>query len=527
MADAPARTSLPRRRGKMSLRDRPWLGEPPSLRLQMAAGSAALTLVAVMLVGLAALITVSVTFAHYQRQQLATSAVQVATSLGAERDPRTGAACTTAVTACGSVTLSTSRVTQRFGTAYLWIMDGSGHVTVPAASSPAIQQAITSDTPTISAALRGALRGTTTSGTLQGNVLPFFADRTYIAMPVRASGSSKGPIIGAIALSAPPRLERVGAVIFLSQVSTALPLVVLGTALLAALAALLFSRRLTRPLARLSAAAACMASGDYAVRVAIDAPREYRDLATAFNEMAGALERDVGEIRRQERLRRELVANVSHELATPLTAIEGFTEALADGLVENAAAREETVRTIARESARLHRLVDQLRQGSLFASGTASLDRAPLQLAILLRETLAVLAPELERQHRRFVTQVPDGLPLVYADGDRVTEILLNLLDNALRHAPPGGLIEVTAAPHDRAVWVSIADSGTGIAPEQRERVFERFYRLEPSRSAATGGSGLGLSIVKDLIEAHGGTIWLDERPGGGARFTFALPISR
>ncbi|MGH2485425.1 MAG: sensor histidine kinase, partial [Ktedonobacterales bacterium] len=300
----------------------------------------------------------------------------------------------------------------------------------------------------------------------------------------------------------------------------------LAAVCLAVIAAALFSRRLARPLLQLGDATASMAGGDYATRVAIPAPTEFTLLAASFNEMAAALERDVGELRYQEQLRRELVANVSHELATPLTAIEGFTEALLDDVVRDPASREETVRTIAREAARLHRLVDQLRQVALYEADAITLERAPLPVDALVAQTVDVLAPEFEQKRITLRNTVSNDLPRVNADGDRVTEILLNLLDNALYHTPPDGVIEVSATAEGQMVRIAIADSGPGVAPEQRERIFERFYRADLSRSNATGGGGLGLAIVRALVEAHGGSIAADEGGGGGARFSFTLPCA-
>jgi signal transduction histidine kinase len=291
--------------------------------------------------------------------------------------------------------------------------------------------------------------------------------------------------------------------------------------------AALFSRRVTHPLAQMAATTARMAEGDYGVRMEVAAPEELGTLATSFNDMAAALQRDVGELHRQEQLRRDLIANVSHELATPLTAIQGFNEALLDRVIHEPAEREETYRLIARETARLRRLVDQMKQVALFEGGATALHRAPVHLPTLLGEALAVLAPVLQRKRITVDRRVPDDLPAVYADADRLTEIVLNLLDNALRHSPEGGSVTVTATTEASLARVSIADSGPGVAAADRERVFERFYRLDPSRAAATGGSGLGLAIVRALVEAHGGTIVLDDGPQGGARFTFTLPLAR
>jgi signal transduction histidine kinase len=149
-----------------------------------------------------------------------------------------------------------------------------------------------------------------------------------------------------------------------------------------------------------------------------------------------------------------------------------------------------------------------------------------VQLPALAEETLAVLQPELARKQVRGRSVLPPNLPLVCADADRLTEVLLNLLDNALRHAPPGGQIEISGEVDGPFVRVSVADNGPGIGPEDRVHVFDRFYRADKSRSSSTGGSGLGLAIVRALVEAHGGTIRVDERPGGGARFTFTLPVA-
>ena len=187
-------------------------------------------------------------------------------------------------------------------------------------------------------------------------------------------------MVGAVALSSPPRIGAAAFAVFQTAMTRILLISALGAIVFAIIVAVLLSRRLTRPLARLTTATARMANGDYATRVDVRSPDEYRRLAATFNEMAAALEHDVNELQRQEQMRRDLVANVSHELATPLTAISGFTEALLDGMLHSHEEREETVRRIARESSRLRRLVDQLRQVARYEAGAQSLDRAPLQL---------------------------------------------------------------------------------------------------------------------------------------------------
>ena len=501
--------------------------KPASMTFQLAAGSAVVALAAILVVALTAVFTVALSFSSFQRSQLTSNVSQLATALGEQQrlptfDP------SQQILSVGLNDPHALPPRPRYSGAYIWLMDLSGHMlTKPPAYQEDTAQ-FEADEATVSIGLRQALRGTMIENAMQGSTFAPLADRLYVAAPIRQHGTANGLIIGAVALSTPPHSERAGVFTFLGDVDTTLLLSTLGAALLAAIVAILFSRRLTRPLAHVTNATARMAGGDYSARVEVRAPAEVHRLASSFNEMAAALERDVRELRWQEQLRRELIANVSHELATPLTAIEGFTEALRDNVVHDPAARQETVGTIAREAARLHRLVDQLRQVVLFEVDVHALDRAPLKLAPLVEETLAVLAPEMEQKGITLTNTVGAELPLVYADGDRVTEILLNLLDNALRHAPAGGHIEVTGAVEsDRRVWIGVANDGPAIPDQQRERIFERFYRLDASRSADAGGTGLGLAIVKELVEAHGGTIRVEDREGdGGVRFRFFLPLT-
>lgn len=507
------------------------MASPRRLRVQMALGSALVALGAILTVALIALLSATLSFQDYQRTQIEAEVSQAATGLG-QAYVRLGN--NTGVTSNAFLSPEANQrffvgpfAEGHFGGANVWIVDRTGALVIVPTTGPnqragALQEAA-QDKVVVVAALQRALQGQSSEDVLPGSSFLSLTKRLYAAQPIHMGGTTNGQIVGAVAFSlSSPRAGRES--VFATAVSRGILLSALAVALLAAGVAMLFSRRLTQPLAQMTTAAARMAGGDYAARVAVAAPDELGHLATNFNEMAAALERDVRELQRQERLRRELIANVSHELATPLTAIQGFTEALLDGVVQEQGEREETTRLIAREAARLRRLVDQLRQVALFESGAQALDRAPLDLPALAGETLDVLGGEIERKQIAISNELPASLPAVYADGDRVTEILLNLLDNALRHTPQGGAIEIAGMVEGRFVRVSISDSGPGIAPENRERIFERFYRLDASRSSATGGSGLGLAIVRTLVEAHGGVIGVEERPGGGTRFSFTLP---
>ncbi|HEV2238993.1 MAG TPA: HAMP domain-containing sensor histidine kinase [Ktedonobacterales bacterium] len=494
-----------------------WRFNPRSLGTQMAVGSALVALLAVALVAAIALVTTFASFNQYTRSQLVAETSRVAVAIGQGRP------ASDAVGPPNSAAQLGAFGGRAAGGSTVWIMDTSGHVSNdrPGRLDP---QARDSDLSEISGALTLALAGHSSDGWLRGQPGPRLTPRIYAAAPIYAGGTAPGPIIGAVALTTPVRSGA--AATFAGSVLRAVVVLALLVAAVAAAAAALFSRRVTRPLAQMAGTTARMAEGDYGARMHVAAPEELRTLASSFNDMAAALQRDVGELRRQEALRRDLIANVSHELATPLTAIQGFNEALHDNVIADPTEREETHRLIAREAARLRRLVDQMRQVALFEGGAAALRREPVHLPTLLGEALAVLAPELQRKRVTVEQQVPADLPTVAADSDRLTEIVLNLLDNALRHTPDGGTIDVAAAMVGNMVRASIADSGPGIAEADRERVFERFYRLDPSRAAATGGSGLGLAIVRSLVEAHGGAITLDAGPHGGARFSFTLPLA-
>jgi two-component system, OmpR family, sensor histidine kinase BaeS len=490
-----------------------------SLRVQMAAGSALIALAAVLLVTLSAAISISLSFGQYRRNQLSTEVRQIAAVVAR----RAGQ-----VSAQGALAVSISLIRPTKGSQFqqenLWAMDPQGKVFYGPSTGQRGGEVSPSDTGEIVNALKQALSGQAIAGSLSHPAIPWLSQRYFAAAPVRLGESASAPIIGAVALSSLPRADL--GVAFSSGVITTLFLAGLATALLAALGATVFSRRLVRPLDRLAAATTRMTGGDYSVRVDISAPNELRRLANTFNEMAASLESDMSELHRQEKLRRDLVANISHELATPLTAIQGYTEALADGVIHDPAGREESTRMIAREAARLHRLVDQLRQVSLFEAGAERLDYSPLQLQSVVIDTLEVLAPALERKQVMVRNEISAELPDVNADSDRLIEILLNLFDNAMRHTPEGGEIRVKAFQDGRFVRISISDTGTGITADDREHIFDRFYRVDASRSKETGGTGLGLSIVRALVEAHGGTIQAGSTQDGGAEFTFTLPLA-
>ena len=486
-----------------------------SLRTKFVLGYTLVALFAIGAITLAAVIGVVVNFGRYQSEQLSSQASDLAVQMGK--------AYTSNGDNLRQAALSMAPEAHERPSTF-WLMDAQRQVIFSpfqfGASNPSSQA-----NTTVQNALTRALKGQEAPGTLPGMPSSYLGvnleARPFVAEPIRANGDPKGAIVGALALQSVSL--RPGVPLFTDTVVRVLLLTVLGTAVVVALLGLLLSRTVTRPLALLTEAASSMAAGEYSHRVRVRTKDEVGRLATAFNEMAAALEQDVGELRQQEALRREMAANVSHDLATPLTAIQGFTEALLDGVIEDEHQREETLRVIAKEVVRLRRLVDDLGHLSRIESPRLLLELSPLNLATLVDETLAVLQPELEAKGVRARNLLGAETPLALADTDKLTQVLLNLLDNALRYTPGGGAITISAVVETGRVRVVVQDTGAGIAPEHIKRIFDRFYRADVSRNVATGGSGLGLAIVKAIIEAHGGAVGIDSAPGKGTSVWFTL----
>jgi two-component system phosphate regulon sensor histidine kinase PhoR len=241
---------------------------------------------------------------------------------------------------------------------------------------------------------------------------------------------------------------------------------------------------------------------------------------------AVAVFHDVTEIKTLERVRREFVANVSHELRTPLTAIKGYAETLLGGGLEDRARAAQFVEVIARHAERLRGLIEDLLDLAAVEQREARLSIGPVDVGEVAAQAEAVLKPAAAARDLALAVDVPGGLPQVLADRDRLAQILINLLDNAVKFTPPAGRVEVSARAAGDNVVIAVRDTGIGIPPAEIGRIFERFYRVDRSRDRREGGTGLGLAIAKHLVLAMDGTIEVESVPGAGATFRVTLPAA-
>jgi histidine kinase len=244
---------------------------------------------------------------------------------------------------------------------------------------------------------------------------------------------------------------------------------------------------------------------------------EFNQLAYSFNQMAKKLDKT-------EVMRKQLIGDVSHELRTPLSVIKGSMEGLIDGILP---AEPKTFQQIYMEADRLERPVDDLQELSQVEAGAYSLDRKSVSIVDIAEDVCEHLQREFEAKEITLLRDLPDNPPELLTDEDRIRQVLLNLMGNALQYTLKGGQVRLSVKQFKDEIRVSVSDSGIGITEDQLEHIFTRFYRVDKSRSRLKGGSGIGLTIARHLVEAHGGRIWAESAGlGSGSTFTFTLPIT-
>ncbi|MDY7078193.1 MAG: HAMP domain-containing sensor histidine kinase [Chloroflexota bacterium] len=301
---------------------------------------------------------------------------------------------------------------------------------------------------------------------------------------------------------------------YLARTNQALILAAGGVSVFALLLGILSSRTLTRSLRELTAATQAMAQGNLEQTVPVRSKDELGQLATSFNRMSA-------DLARSNELRRQMTADIAHDLRTPLTVIKGYTEALRDGDLPSTQA---TFETMYQEAQLLSHLIDDLRMLSLADAGELTLNRratAPLEL---LSQAQAAYLPQAREADVALVIELDKAVPDVSVDPERMARVLENLIGNALRYTAAGGQITLGARTHEAGILLTVRDTGSGIPPEDLPHIFDRFYRGDAARQADDGESGLGLAIAKSLVQAHGGTIAANSTVGQGTTFEIVLP---
>lgn len=302
---------------------------------------------------------------------------------------------------------------------------------------------------------------------------------------------------------------------FINTINRGLVLAAAGVVLVASLVGVSLARRLTTPLRELTGALRDMEAGKLEQRVETRGQDEIGELVLSFNRMSA-------EIARANQLRRQMTADIAHDLRTPLSVITGYLEALADGTLPPSPERFQTLKS---EATLLQRLIEDLRTLSLADAGELTLQREDIDMGAFLRDVQRFYAMQAEAAGVAVRTELPRALPAISADRVRLGQVLGNLITNGLRHTPAGGSITLGAAPEDDSLRVWVRDTGEGIAPEKLQHIFERFYRVDEARTQADGQTGLGLAITRALVEAHGGRISAASEPGQGTTMTITLPL--
>jgi len=329
--------------------------------------------------------------------------------------------------------------------------------------------------------------------------------------PLTIDGQLVGVIIETDAPPPPGPLE----VQYLSRTNQALMIAAAGAVLVALIIGVVLARTLTRPLRELTRATQAVAQGQLEQTVPVRSEDELGQLAVSFNQMSA-------DLARANHLRRQMTADIAHDLRTPLTVITGYLEAWRDGDLKPTPARFEAMHA---EAQHLNRLIDDLRTLSLADAGELTLNRQPVKVPNLLRRVAAAYQHQAEQQSIALTVQADDDLPTINADPERLAQVLKNLVSNALRYTPEQGQIRLLARRQAGGVQLQVADTGRGIPPVDLPSIFNRFYRADKSREQSGGQSGLGLAIAKAIVEAHGGQISVSSVVGQGTIFTLVFDI--
>ncbi len=343
-----------------------------------------------------------------------------------------------------------------------------------------------------------------------GDTIP--ASELENGIPIEVDGN----VVGILLVGSDAFRENPLAQDFFRRTGELLIFSAVGVTIIALLMGLLLSRTITRPIRELTKATQAVSGGDLSQQVPVRSRDELGELARSFNKMSTDLARSVN-------TRRQMTADIAHELRTPLSVILGHADAVSDGVLPPTV---ETVEIIRDEASRLEHLINDLRILSLADAGELSLDLQAVNPEELLEEVRQRYVVQANLKHIELQVDASPELPTVEIDPGRMTQVLTNILENALRHTPESGKVILSAQEELNTIRISLQDSGPGVAEDELERIFRRFYRTDPSRQRVEdGGSGLGLAIAKSIVERHGGTIRAESKPGQGLKIIITLPI--
>ena len=323
-----------------------------------------------------------------------------------------------------------------------------------------------------------------------------------------------GKVVGVLVPMPMPFQGQPREVEFIQRINLYLLYGALVGMVIALLLGIILSRTLTHPIRELTRATHAVSEGELSQQVPVRSKDELGELAQAFNKMSAELSRSIN-------ARKQMTADIAHELRTPLSLILGHAEAVHDGVLPPS---NENFEIIREEAARLEHLINDLRMLSLADAGELSMQVETVEPQRLFHEVAALYQYQAQKRNISLETDIAPQLPLIEVDPGRMTQVLTNILDNALRHTPEGGRILLTAQEAESMVEFSVQDSGLGLNGEDADRIFERLYRADPSRYREDGGSGLGLAIAKSIVQAHGGQISAESEPGSGLKIRIRLP---
>lgn len=307
----------------------------------------------------------------------------------------------------------------------------------------------------------------------------------------------------------------------------ALTLITIGAGSLSMIAHFVFTSKILKSVNQMTVDTSRIAEGKFDVKVAQEGPTEIQELAQHFNVMSEKLNLMFKEVKRSEQYKTELIANVSHDLRTPVSSIRSFAEALQDGVVTDEETQQKYLQTIERETERLSHLIEELLNLSQLESGTSPYEPSLVHPDVVLVETLQQFERKLQERQLEFEVHVDDEIEVIPMMRDSIKRVLTNLIQNAIAYSNDQSTIHISLKKVDRAALFLIRDEGSGIPTESLDRIFDRFYRVEKSRNSKHGGSGLGLAISRQLIELHGGKIGVKSTVGVGSEFYFTLPLEK